>query len=179
MRVRSIQPDFTDDILEANQEVVTSRHTLNDLRAVIAHWCMLQDNLPDGFADTFRITSAARQVVPAVVIRAQRSSRTLVSNLIPFDGTPLSNRRFDSRNLFALSHITNRCEFPDGCNEKRIGADSGQRRTRSLQQLRRCWRKPLQNMRRGRNAELRCLSKCRAGRMWSLSRSGSDFDWWN
>lgn len=118
MRVRSIQPDFTDDILEANQEVVTSRHTLNDLRAVIAHWCMLQDNLPDGFADTFRITSAARQVVPAVVVRVQRSSRTLVPNLIPYDGTPLSNRRFDSRNLFALSDITNRCEFPDAVATK-------------------------------------------------------------
>ena len=112
-RVRSIQPDFTDDMLETDQEAVTSRHTLNDLRAVIAHWCMMHhDDLPDGFADTFSVTSVARQAVPAVVVRVQRSSRELTSILIAFDGTPLSNRRFDARDLFALSEISNRCEFP-------------------------------------------------------------------
>jgi hypothetical protein len=117
-RVRSIQPDFTDDMLDARQEAVTSLHTLNDLRAVIAHWCMQQNDLPDGFADTFSVTSVARQVVPAIVVRVQRASRELTSTLIAFDGTPISQRRFDPRNLFALSEISNRCEFPTTAERK-------------------------------------------------------------
>ena len=119
MRVRSIQPDFTDDMLETDQEAVTSRHTLSDLRAVIAHWCMMHhDDLPDGFADTFSVTSVARQVIPAVVVRVQRSSRGLASTLIAFDSTLLSQRRFDARDLFALSAISNRCEFPTAPGRK-------------------------------------------------------------
>lgn len=113
MRVRSIQPDFTDDMLCADQETVSSRHTINAIHAVIWNWSLLQQDLPDGFADNLSIKSVARQVVPAVVVRVQRSSRRLVSDLIPFDGTKLSNRRFSTNDLFGLSEIVNPCEFPD------------------------------------------------------------------
>lgn len=118
MRVRSIQPDFIDDDLHADQEDVTSRKTVNDLHAVIRHWSLLQDDLPDGFADTCQIQSVARQVIPSVVVRIQRSSRSLFSTLIPFDGSAISNRRFDPKDLFGLSDVDNRCEFPDGERKK-------------------------------------------------------------
>ncbi|GEM_PF-2120873 len=111
-RVRSIQPDFTDEMLDAGQETVTSHETLNDLRAVIAYWSLQQDGLPDGFADNFYVESAARQVVPAVVVHVQHSKRSLIQNLIPYDNSGLSEQRFNRRDLFALSDVDNRCEFP-------------------------------------------------------------------
>lgn len=111
-RILSIQPDFADFMFDSEQEIVTARQTRNDLHAVIAHWCIEQDDLPDGFCDKFTISSMARQIVPAVVISVQRSSRKLISKLIPFNGSGLSPQRFDPSDLFALLKIDNRCEFP-------------------------------------------------------------------
>lgn len=112
-RVYSIQPDIADDQLESDAETVTSRQTLKDLREIVRQWCVLQDDLADGFADTFMVVNAIRQVIPVVIVRSQRSTRSLHQRFIAHDGQALNTAHFDSSDTFALAALKCRCRFPD------------------------------------------------------------------
>lgn len=125
-RVRSLQPDFRDDMLLEPLETVTHRQVLNDLWTVIYCWCHDQDNLPTDFESDFRIESVVRQVVSSSVVSVQHVVRKLDTKQVPYDGSAVNSKKLKTDDLFQLKKVKSPCLFPEEPLERQESVKGGE-----------------------------------------------------
>jgi hypothetical protein len=110
-RVRTLQPDVSDEYFGDDLQPVTDQQVLNDLRLAITCWEPPRDQFSAFFLDEFTFRNVARQIVIAALVKTQKVRCKIVHEEIPYDGSKLFDKPLP-RNLQELSEAKTKLTFP-------------------------------------------------------------------
>jgi hypothetical protein len=110
-RVRTLQPNVTEEFFNDDAESVNNRQLVNDLRIAISCWDPPVESFGSFFRDEFTVQKVVRQIVTGAVVKTQRVRCRIVHSSVAYDGGKLHDSPLPS-SLRSLSESYFDLNFP-------------------------------------------------------------------